>query len=302
MCAKYCVDMMDPLEGDPTGCLEPACYGTEEKPRFVSVRKTCKDMWGMYYDCLLKTKLCHDERWMFWLMTRGEENEECMKCHQQVLLYVTDDTGAAQVEDTKQPEPWTLDVSLLVTVLLVPLCVVVVVGLVVYYVRHVGMPVQPFVPKQLPTGSLPEDGIPKPYKGSAPILAKEDKIGGQYGPIMANMGKGGGMNFTVPGKRTHNVIKPNAQVMYAYPAPQKVKWSQDDPRLPNNLAQEYVRQKTLEERRNIARDQEKETKLRAFEALMQQTYRSLETEAVTNDQTVATLQQSASSVAQSAAN
>merc|ERR1719387_661182 len=107
------------------------------------------------------------------------------------------------------------------------------------------------------------------------------------------------MNFTVPGKRTHNVIKPNAQVMYAYPAPQKVKWSPDDPRLPNNLAEEYVRQKTLEERRNIARDQEKEKKLRALEASMQQTYRSLETEAVTNDQTVSSAQLT---VAQSAAN
>jgi len=112
------------------------------------------------------------------------------------------------------------------------------------------------VPKHLPTGALPEDGIPHPAKHAAPILAKKDMIGGQYGQIMAKMGEGGGMTFTVPGKRTYNVVKPNAQVMYAYPPPQKVKWAPDDPRLPDNLAQEYVKEKAMAQKKKAQREQQ----------------------------------------------
>merc|ERR1719331_2764221 len=194
-----------------------------------------------------------------------------------------------------------LDEVLLITVLLVPLCLCTAGGIVFYWVRHQGQAVQPFVPKHLPTGALPEDGIPHPAKHAAPILAKKDMIGGQYGPIMQGMGEGGGMIFTVPGKRTHNVIKPNAQVMYAYPPPQKVKWAPDDPRLPQNLAAEYVREKTLAERKSKLKEQEKQRQLRALEA-MQNTQRSLETGSTINQQAVATLSQSASqSLARSAA-
>jgi len=300
MCARYCVDKIESLEGDPMHCLEPPCYGTDDRPRFSAARKTCKDMWGKYMDCLLKTPLCYEERWMFWLMTRGEVNRECLLYHRDVYLYVEDDTGAIPIVDTKQPEPWVLDEVLLVTVLLVPLCLFTAGGIVFYLVRHQGQPVQPFVPKHLPTGALPEDGIPHPAKHAAPILAKKDMIGGQYGPIMARMGEGGGMTFTVPGKRTYNVVKPNAQVMYAYPPPQKVKWAPDDPRLPQNLAAEYVREKTIQERKNILKEKEREKQLRALQN-MEETQRSLQTESTLNQHTVATLNQSASSAVQSTA-
>ena len=44
--------------------------------------------------------------------------------------------------------------------------------------------------------------------------------------------------------------------MYAYPPPQKVKWAADDPRLPQNLAAEYIKDKAIAERKAILKEQQ----------------------------------------------
>ena len=44
--------------------------------------------------------------------------------------------------------------------------------------------------------------------------------------------------------------------MYAYPPPQKVKWAKDDPRLPDNLAQEYVKEKAMAQKKKAQREQQ----------------------------------------------
>jgi hypothetical protein len=189
---------------------------------------------------------------MFEIMTRGYSRRVCMnQFAEDMEIDIFSEAPVVFEEERFVVEDRMADVNMhaLSLWLAVGMAVATAVLLIFCTVRNWGKLVRAFHPKDKPP--VPNwDEIPKPRSGGFVNLKKKDMTTHQFEVLHGYAQREHGA--AIPGKKSYNHFVPTSKLMYSYPAP-KVNWAPDDPRLPVNLAQDYVDGRTFEDRREHVR-------------------------------------------------